>query len=174
MLFFNSRELRPFTCKPSTVQIKKPFGGGGRLWPPNYGSPMGTRGSPTLNPTMGLLGSSLTFVFCQRNHPIIPSQPHHSLTCHPSNIQFVHPSGYSNATMLGLLRSHLYIWGGPVIMACSAHGCSSKLLWWATPRLLCTRQNLWIKTSLNHKARDGCVVDHEVITPLGVKAPFPY
>jgi hypothetical protein len=90
---------------------KKTFWGG-RLWPPNYRSPMRTRGFPTLNCTMGLLRSSLTFIFCQGNHPFILSQPHHSLTCHPSNKQFVHPSGYSNATVLRLLCSHLYIWGG--------------------------------------------------------------
>jgi hypothetical protein len=93
---------------------KKTFWGGcgGRLWPPNYGSPMGTRGSPTENPTMELLHSSLTCIFCQRNHPFIPSQPDHSLTCHPSNIRFVHPSGYSNPTVVRLLGSHLYTWGG--------------------------------------------------------------
>jgi hypothetical protein len=91
-------------------KLKILLGGGwrGETMTPKLGSPMGTRRSPTLNPTMGLLGSSLTFIFGQRIHPFIPSQPHHSLTCHPSNIQFVHPSGYSNATGLRSLRSHLY------------------------------------------------------------------
>jgi len=91
---------------------------------------MGTRRSPTLNPTMGLLGSSLTFIFGQRIHPFIPSQPHHSLTCHPSNIQFVHPSGYSNATGLRLLCSHLYTWGGQSSWHAPHMGVHSKLLWW--------------------------------------------
>jgi hypothetical protein len=57
-------------------------------------------------------------------------------------------------------------------MACSAHGCPSKL-YDGQQHGYCAQGKIHELDILNRKARDGCV-DHEVITPLGAKAPFPY